>query len=290
VFVVCGVTGRTGAVVAEGLLAAGKQVRVVVRDASRGEPWKAKGAVVAEASFDDREALERALRGATGGYFLLPPNTTARDALAEARATTDAIAQAVEGAGLLHGVLLSSMAAHLAAGTGIIRALHHAERRLAETPARWTFVRAGYFVENFGAQLAAAAQGTLPSFIRPGLGIPMVASRDVGLTVLRALLSGPPAAHVEVIELSGPREHSAEDVARALAGLLEREVTALAAPEEAVVPTFTGMGVSPDVAELYREMFHGMNEGTVVFEGGGARALRGELDLEGVLAGMLGGR
>jgi uncharacterized protein YbjT (DUF2867 family) len=288
VFVVCGVSGRTGAVVAEGLLAAGKQVRVVVREASRGEPWQAKGAVVAEASLDDREALERALRGATGAYFLLPPNTTASDALAEARATTEAIAQAVEGAGLLHGVLLSSMAAHLAAGTGIIRALHHAERRLAETPARWTFVRAGYFVENFGAQLAAAEQGTLPSFIRPGLAIPMVASRDVGLTALRALLSGPPATHVEVIELSGPREHSAEDVARAMAGLLQREVTALAAPEEAVVPTFTGMGVSPDVAQLYREMFHGLNEGAVVFEGGGARALRGELDLEAVLAGMLG--
>ena len=47
-FVVTGVSGNTGSVVADRLLAAGAKVRVVVRSAEKGEPWKARGAEVPE--------------------------------------------------------------------------------------------------------------------------------------------------------------------------------------------------------------------------------------------------
>ncbi|HSK05858.1 MAG TPA: NAD(P)H-binding protein, partial [Kofleriaceae bacterium] len=69
-YVIAGVSGNTGSVAADTLLAANKPVRVIVRDAAKGEPWKAKGAEVAIASFEDRAALARALAGATGAYLL----------------------------------------------------------------------------------------------------------------------------------------------------------------------------------------------------------------------------
>lgn len=45
-YVVTGVTGNTGSVVAKALLDAGKQVRVVVRDAAKGKPFADRGAEV----------------------------------------------------------------------------------------------------------------------------------------------------------------------------------------------------------------------------------------------------
>ena len=72
-YAIAGVSGNTGSVVANTLLAAGKPVRVIVRDAAKGEPWKAKGAEVAVASLDDRAALAAALKGTQGAYLLIPP-------------------------------------------------------------------------------------------------------------------------------------------------------------------------------------------------------------------------
>src|SRR5437016_5265158 len=71
-YVVAGVSGNTGKVVAETLLSQKKPVRVIVRDAAKGAAWKARGAEVAVAELDDVPALTKALAGAEGAYLLLP--------------------------------------------------------------------------------------------------------------------------------------------------------------------------------------------------------------------------
>src|SRR5580704_10595228 len=58
-FAVAGVSGHTGKVVAETLLAQDKAVRVIVRDAAKGEEWKKRGAEVAFADLDDPDALTK---------------------------------------------------------------------------------------------------------------------------------------------------------------------------------------------------------------------------------------
>ena len=88
-FVVLGVTGHTGSVVAESLLARQQPVRVVVRSADKGAAWKTKGAEVAVASLEDVPAMTRALTGATGVYLLVPPNYGAAAWLAEQRQRMD---------------------------------------------------------------------------------------------------------------------------------------------------------------------------------------------------------
>ena len=75
-FAITGITGHTGAVVAETLLAAGKPVRVIVRDAAKGAAWKARGAEVAVADLKDAAALAQAFRGVQGAYVLSPPDLT----------------------------------------------------------------------------------------------------------------------------------------------------------------------------------------------------------------------
>ena len=78
-FVVAGVSGNTGKVVAESLLARGKQVRVVVREEGKAAALRAKGADVAVADLSDAAALGQALAGAEGAYVLVPPTITAPD-------------------------------------------------------------------------------------------------------------------------------------------------------------------------------------------------------------------
>ncbi|MDB4961245.1 MAG: uncharacterized protein JWP01_1244 [Myxococcales bacterium] len=88
-------------------------------------------------------------------------------------------------------------------------------------------------------------------------------------------------------ELSGPRDYSASDVAAALSSITGASVAAQGAPLEAVVPTFTSFGMSAGVAELYREMYAAIPAGKLVWEGGAARQVRGSVELEETLRGLL---
>lgn len=284
-FAITGVTGNTGAVVAETLLAAGKPVRVIVRDAAKGAPWRARGAEVAIAALEDTAALTTALRGVAGAYFLLPPRLGSTDPVGENRAAADSIAAAARAAQLPHAVLLSSVGAQHADGTGPIKTLHYAEQVIGAVTAL-TAVRAAYFVENWAAALGALPQGILPTFTPKALAFPQVATRDIGRTVASALVEGAPVSpRRRVIELSGPRDASADDVAAALTKLTGKTITATDAPLDAVVPTFTSFGISAAVAELYREMYAGIASGRVAWEG--APSLRGTVSIDEVLAGFL---
>ncbi|MEZ4390593.1 MAG: NmrA family NAD(P)-binding protein [Polyangiales bacterium] len=285
-YVIAGVTGNTGKVAAQALLDAGERVRVVVRDAAKGAAWAAKGAEVAVADLGDVAALSAALAGAAGAYLLLPPNLTTGDFRAYQKRTGAAIVEAVGRAGVGHVALLSSVGAQHASGTGPIAGLHPVEEGLrALKGTRTTAIRAAYFMENLGGSLGMLEQGILPCFTPADLAIEMIATRDIGLVAARALREG--AQGFDVIELSAARAYSMNDAAARLSALTGREVKAQPFPLDAMVPTLTGFGLPADVAELYREMTDGIIQGRVAFEGG-HRRVRGEVELETVLQGLLG--
>jgi uncharacterized protein YbjT (DUF2867 family) len=285
-YVVAGASGNTGKVVAETLLSQKKPVRVVLHDPSKAEAWRARGAEVAIAELDDAAALTQALKGATGAYLLLPPQMQSTDARKDNAARTAAIVKAVEASGVPHVVFLSSVAAHHASGTGPILSVHDAEKALRAVKADVTFVRASYFMENWGASLYALGQGALPTFLNADAKIPMVASRDIGTTAAKVLVEG--GHGKSVIELSGPREYSPRDVAEALARLTGKPIALQVGPEEAMIPALTGAGLNAHWAGLYKEMTHGINTGRVAFEGGAARPMRGTTEIDVVLGQLVG--
>jgi uncharacterized protein YbjT (DUF2867 family) len=288
-YVIAGVSGNTGSIVATSLLEQGKKVRVLVRDATKGEVWKARGAEVAVASVDDEDALAKALEGATAAYLLSPPDVSSKDFIGERRATIETIARAVERSKLPYVVFLSSTGAQHEAGTGPIRTVHFGEERLARTPAKTTFVRAAYFLDNWGAVLGAAAHGKLPSFLPPDLVVPMVSTKDIGLVAAKALLE-PPAGKSEIIELAGPRDYSPRELAAVLGKIVGKPVELDTAPLEAVVPAFTSFGFSANVAGLFQEMYAGIANGAVAFEGKGARHVRGTVDAEAAFRSLGAGK
>ncbi len=285
-FVLTGATGNTGSVAARALLDAGKQVRVVVRDAEKAKALAARGADVVEADLNDEAALVRAFDGAEGVYLLSPPDVTLPDFFAERKQLVDRLARTVKGAAVKHVVFLSSVGAQHATGTGMIKSTYAGEQALRATGLPVTFVRAGYFMENWASVLSpASAEGVLPSFIAASRSIPMVAVRDIGKAVAAALLEGPRGTRI--IELAGPAEVSPADVARSLSQILGRTVRVAEAPLEAAVPTLESFGFSSSVAEGFRELFEGVANGKVSWEGNKTEAQRGPTSLEAALRALI---
>lgn len=285
-YVIAGATGNTGSVAAATLLERGAKVRALVRDPQKGERLRALGAEIAVGSVLDPTALAKAFAGARGAYLLVPPDLGTPEPLARGRAIVDAWLAALHGSGIEHVVVLSSIGAQHTEGTGPIKMLHFAERALHAQAVPATFVRAAYFVENWGSALGPAAEGgILPSFQRPTHPFAMVATRDIGDAVAAALLD--PTRRHRVIELAGPSDASANDVAAILGRILGREVSAVHVAGDAIVTTLQGFGVSAAVAELFREMAEAIDSGHIAFEDPGA-VVRGRTSIESVLRAMLG--
>ena len=264
-FAIAGVSGHTGAVVADTLLSKGQRVRVIVRTAEKGAAWQKKGAEVAIADLRDVAALTKALTGVTGASLLSPPNFAAADFLADRTALIRNMAKAVTASGLKNLVFLSSVAAQHPAGTGPIVTSHRAEQAFGKLAPSVTFIRAAYFIENYGSVIPVAkAQGVLPNFGPVDVKFPQVCTKDIGAAIVQALLT--PADGTRVVELAGKEDWSVQDVAAALSSLLGKPVQAVAAPVEAAKAGLMQNGVPESMATLYAEMYAGMGKGLIMFE------------------------
>lgn len=265
-FVISGVTGNTGSIVAQTLIDQGQPVRVIVRSEEKGDPWKAKGAEVAVAEIMNTNAMTQALQGASGAYFLLPPDLTNDDFLGDSLKRADAIVAAAKAARLPHAVILSSVGAQHSDRVGPISTIGHMERLFVAANIPLTAVRPAYFLENIKDLMPVVLHdGVYPSMIQPlDFKIDMVATMDIGLTVADALINPPTIQH-RVIELKGAEQYSAEDIASALSKSLGRHITPVPVPQEAWVDTFKQSGLSQQSAETMAEMHENINNGRIEF-------------------------
>lgn len=268
---VAGVTGKTGAAVAQALLDAGVGVRVIVRRADAGEAWRARGAQVAIADVADAAAMTAALRGTQGAYLLNPPRYDSADPYAVADAVGKALASAITASGVPRAVVLSSVGAHRAAGTGIIGTAHRVEQALAGVATPVALLRANYFFENWaGVVPVVKGEGVLPSFLQPlDREVAMVAVADIGQAAA-AVLTGPAWQGRRIVDLASFRA-SPVAVAAALAVVAGRPVNAVAVPREQWAGILRGAGLPQEIADAFVAMYDGINGGIVTAEAGSER-------------------
>ncbi|WP_420212326.1 NmrA family NAD(P)-binding protein [Burkholderia aenigmatica] len=264
-FVVTGVTGRTGAVAAQALIDAGVAVRVVVRDRAKAARWAAQGAEVAVADLADAAALTRAFAGARGAYLVKPPNYALENLFEHADVTARAVADAVRAAGLPKLVLLSSVGADRPDGTGVIATNRTAEQRLAELGMPVVFLRAAYFMENWARVVdPVRTQGILPSLLVPvERAIPMVATEDIGR--LAADLLREDWAGIRKIGLAGPMAYSPGDIAAIFARALNRPVRPVALEPSAWAGVLAMNPFSTAAIDGFIELNRGLNSGHIDF-------------------------
>jgi uncharacterized protein YbjT (DUF2867 family) len=262
-FVVAGVTGHVGKVVAEDLLRQGQKVRVVVRSAEKGASWSKQGAELAVGSLDDPTFLTKTLEGAKALFTLLPPNYAAADFFATQKKTSDAIATSVKASRVPHVVMLSSIGADRAAGTGPIKGLHYLENALRATGVKLSAIRAGSFQENVAMSLAAAKEkGIFPSFAASAdYALPLIATKDIAKLATKLLLQSPDKS--ETIDLMGP-PYSNRQVAEKLGAALGKKLQLVEIPAAGAVEALVKGGLTRPLAELFAEMYDAGNKGWLV--------------------------
>ena len=283
-FTIAGVTGRVGSVVAAELLEAGSEVTVLARDESKAAHWAERGATIRRADLSDRAGLTAALDGSEGLFTLLPFDPTGIDQDGHQHRLIDAIAGAVSDARVPHVAMLSSVGADLPDGTGPIRWLHDLEQRLRATGTVLTAVRSSHFQEKLAELLGAVhGAGVYPVFRNTAdVPIPMVATRDVGAVLARALLARPKTS--EVIDVVGPA-YTEREVAERVAAVLGRQVEVVTVPQPGWAGSLIEAGLSPAAAELIAEMY-GADERNLLAPRGD-RAVHGETPIEHTIRGLL---
>lgn len=259
-YAVAGVSGRTGAATARALLKQGEKVRVLVRDRAQGEAWDHKHAEVAVCDLTDPAALGAALTGVHGAYLLLPPNPKAEDLLADRAAFLDKLVAGLKKAKLPRLLFLSSLGAQHPTGTGPIVSLYRAEHALAQLAPEVTFLRAGYFLENWADALMPALEtGQLPWFGNIHTKFPQVCANDIGAAAAKLLVEKHKG--VRHVELGGKENWSVEDVAVALSSLLGAKITPVGHPVDGAKDAHLAMGMNPNQAGLYAELAQAMIRG-----------------------------
>jgi NAD(P)H dehydrogenase (quinone) len=279
-YAITGITGNVGGAVARTLLAEGKPVRAVVRDAAKGKAWADLGCEVAIAEMEDAAALARAFAGAEGVFVLPPPNFDPTPGFPEARAVIDAVRQSLVAAQPARVICLSTVGAQ-AAQPNLLSQRTLMEEALATLPLPVTFLRPAWFLDNLAWDIAQAReQGVLSSFLQPlDRAVPMVAAADVGRVAAELLVQA--GAIERIVELEGPERVSPNAIAAALSQALGRPVQAQAVPRETWGALFRSQGTRDPMPRI--QMLDGFNEGWIAFEGGDASVAKGRIGLAQVL-------
>jgi uncharacterized protein YbjT (DUF2867 family) len=261
-FVIAGVTGKTGRVVAESLLRRGERVRVLVRGERAATVWRAKGAEASVLSLEQATPLSAALRGASGFYTLLPEDPIAADFSGQRRAIVAALAAAVEAARVPHVVLLSALAVGADPPHGPAADLRYAELLLRTTCAKLSVLRASYFQENVLSACAPAQRhGVYPNFFgSPDFTLTTNATCDLGELATDLLLE--PPARSETVDVVGPT-YSVRQLAQHLGNALGVSLRVVEVPAAQQVEVLCQSGLSRSYATALAQLFACFREGRV---------------------------
>lgn len=268
---IVGAAGKVGHATSIKLREAGVPVRAILRDAAKGDRFRAIGCEVARADLRDPAALAQALAGAAAVQIILPPSLQAHDAPGEMGRTADALAEALERARPERVLAISDYGAHVAHDIGMPTVFHRFEARLRQLPMHHVFLRSAEHIEGW-ARLApiAIASGTVPTFHQSiDVAFPTVSAADVGVIAADLLQqphpgAGPhPGNRSRVVHAEGPRRYTANDVAKALGTLLGRTVTALPLPRAQWQATLVRQ-LDPSAAKLLVDFYDACNAGGLV--------------------------
>jgi uncharacterized protein YbjT (DUF2867 family) len=282
-YAITGITGQVGGAVAENLLAEGKQVRAVVRNAGKGKAWAQRGCEVALAEMNDPDALTEAFAGAKGVFVLLPPIFDPSPGFPEAREAIESIRRALVAAMPARVVCLSTIGGQVER-PNLLNQLHWMEKAIGDLQLAITFLRPAWFMENCAWDIAPARElGVIPSFLQPlEKPVPMVATSDVGKVAAELLLSSETPG---VVELEGPESISPNRIAAAFGQLLGKEVRTQIVPRDTWESLFRAQGMKNPGPRM--QMLDGFNEGWIEFEGAETNSRKGTTTLDVVLRSLM---
>jgi len=182
--VVTGSTGKQGGAVARGLLKQGHKVRAVTRDpnSKQAKSLAQAGASLVAASFEDTEAIKKALDGATSLFAMTTPFGGTDAEIRQGVAAADA----AKAAGV-HLVFTSVGSANRQTGVPHFDSKYEVEKHIAKIGARATILAPVAFMENLYFIKEQLATGVYASALSPTRSLAQVAVADIGAVAVRVL-------------------------------------------------------------------------------------------------------
>jgi uncharacterized protein YbjT (DUF2867 family) len=254
---VIGATGNIGSEVVRLLVADGKKVRALSRDAAKAKAALPAGVEVSQGDLHQPQTLAAALAGIEKLFFV-------SDAGPELAATGAAVFEAAQAAGVKHVVAVSSGTILMQPPTTIGRWHLELEEKLKATKLAWTMLRPGGFASN-ALRWAGQIKGTGSVFMphTEGRMVP-IDPRDIAAVAAKALAN--PGHEGKTYVITGSAAVSGREQVEAVAAALGKPIKVVEVPEEGAKAGMLKSGMSPIMVDAVMELIRAGASG----HGGGA--------------------
>lgn len=260
-YVITGASGNTGKVIAQTLLEAGKDVKVISRKAEHVADLVAKGATAAIGDLHDTAFLTEAFRGAKAVYTIVPPAWDVTNWRQYQTEIGFALASAVQAAGVPYVVNLSSQGAHLPEGAGPVSGLYYVEQMLNSIPnLHVKHLRPGFFMQNLLAYSGMIKHlNILGTSLKPDLKVAIVHVRDIA-DVAAAELLALDFSGSSVRFIGGAADLSLSEVTETLGKAIGKpELPYVQFTPEDELQGAIQNGLTPVIAAGYRDLYNALN-------------------------------
>lgn len=259
-------SGHVGSRVADLLLDAGADLRLLSRHPDKLTRLATRGAGVAEGNLEDEEYVVEATRGVDALFWVTPPDLGVSDLRAFQNHVGRSAAEAIRVNRIPRVVNLSSVGAHLRHGGGPINGLYDVEQLLDHVATNIVHLRPGYFFENFLMHLESFRnEGSIYLPVSGSKRLPMIATRDIARVAADRLVDTSWTGR-SVRGLHGPDDLSFDAAAAAISEGVGRKVVHVKVDDGAARKAMIDVGMSDNAADLMLELYQSAESGTLLAE------------------------
>ena len=269
-------TGQIGTQVLALLLEHRDRIRVIVRDPLRLDSGVRRRVDIIQGSHDDPAVLSRALEGADGLFWLVPPGLAGTSTEERYLGFTRPAADAIRRHGVSHVVGVSSAGHGWPTRAGVLSAAFAMDAEIERTGTAYRALSMPFYMENLLTQRGAIREhGTFSLAFAADRPLAMVATRDIAATAA-ALLADRSWTGQEHVPVFGPDRVTPNAMAAVMSEVLDRTVVFKQLSVNEVESALTQRGASEGVVRDVIETIAAVQNG--IYDADQARAIPGATD------------
>jgi len=258
-----GSLGNVSKPLIELLIAAGHEVTVITSSPERRGAIESLGALAAIGSVSDVDFLTQAFKGADAVYTMTPSAMGSTHMIENIADAGKAYARAIREAGVTRVVMLSSIGADAAEGTGPIKGVHRVEQIFQQlSDVHVTILRAGFFYYNFLRDIPMIrSMNIFGNNYNGDDGLPLSHPRDIAAAAADLLQRKGKGIEVKYIvsDIS-----TGNEIATLLGQAIGKpDLSWTTIPDEQLEQGMLAAGLPPELAGLLTELGQGVRAGIV---------------------------
>lgn len=265
-YVITGGAGNISAPLVKNLLAAGKQVTIVGRNAEHLKELTQAGATAAIGSVEDPQFLIETFKNADVVYTMIPPKWDAENWKGHIGQIGEYYANAIKKSNIKHVVNLSSVGAHLSEGCGPVSGIYHAERALNNlSNVNILHLRPCYFYHNLLSNVGLIKNAGIigGNFAVTDNKFAIVDPQDIAEVAFQELLFLKFTGHS--VRYIASDEVSTDAIAQKIGAAIGKpDLKWVKFSDEQALQGMLHAGLSKEVAENYVEMGSALNSGKMM--------------------------